>query len=72
MAPRPATTSPPGDLPSAASRKTAATGAEVVETAAARQSRILAAYEDDSHGAQTRVKPQPRVTEATRLIDLAG
>ena len=72
MAPRPSTTSPTGDLPSAASRKNTASGTEVVETAAARQSRILAAYEDDSHSAETRVKPQPRVTAVTSLVDQAG
>ena len=72
MAPRPSTTSPTGDLPSAVARKTAEGGAEIVETAASRQSRILAAYEDDSHSPQTRVKPRPRVTEATRLVDQAG
>ena len=72
MAPRPSTTSPTGDLPSAASRKTVGERSEIVQTAAARQSEILAAYEDDSHAPQTRVKPRPRATEVTRLVDLAG
>jgi hypothetical protein len=72
MAPRPSTTSPTGNLPSAANRAAAASGAEVVEAAAARQSRILENYEDDSHSSQTRRKPQPRVTEVTQLVDQAG
>jgi hypothetical protein len=67
MAPRPSTTPPTGTPPVAAT-----TGAELVATAAARQSRILENYEDDSHSAQTRKKPHPPVTDVTRLIDQAG